>query len=183
MSVTSFKAPTEEERSHDFLWRVHPHVPRRGQIKVFNRSHYEDVLITRAKKWVTVEACKQKFVHIKNFESLVSSNDTVILKFYLNMSKKEQKQRLLARQGTPEKMWKLTSDDASERLLWDDYMHAYTDAINATSTSQSRWFSIPADDKPYARLQIARILEATLASLPLKYPAAMPGVDQLQFAD
>lgn len=181
VSVVSFKSPTDEERNHDFLWRVHAHTPRRGQIRIFNRSHYEDVLFPVTHDWINDEVREKRYIHIRNFEDLLVDNDTVILKFFLNMSKDEQKGRLEARQNDPTKQWKLTPDDERERKLWDRYMTAYDQLIHATSTPDAPWYVIPADYKPYSRLQIAHIVFARLQELALKYPDPMPNVKDMRF--
>jgi len=183
--VTSFKSPTPEERAHDFLWRVHPHVPRKGDIGIFNRSHYEDVLWPVVHDVIPIDSAEleRRYKHIRNFEDLLVDNNTTVIKFFLNMSKAEQKNRLLARQQDPEKQWKLTPDDASERKLWSKYMEAYDRAIVATSTEQAPWYVIPADDKPFARLMVAKIVLAHLSALSPQYPPALPNVASLAFDD
>ncbi|MBX3405868.1 MAG: polyphosphate kinase 2 family protein [Phycisphaeraceae bacterium] len=179
--VTSFKAPTPEELDHTFLWRVHKRVPERGKIGIFNRSHYEDVLIVRVhpellgnsklaidgrgeKLWA------QRYEDINAFERHLARNGTVILKFFLNVSKEEQRKRLLARLNDPEKNWKFNSSDLDTRDKWDDYMRAYEQAIAATSTPWAPWHVIPADHKWVMRAMVASIITHTIRSLDLRFP-------------
>jgi PPK2 family polyphosphate:nucleotide phosphotransferase len=159
--VVSFKVPTAEELAHDFLWRVHAHTPARGEIKVFNRSHYEDVLVARVHKLVPEEVWRARYDHINHFERLLVDSHTVVLKFYLHISKKEQEERLLEREQDPTKFWKLSVGDWQERAHWDDYTKAYEDAINRCSTPEAPWYIVPADKKWFRNLAVAEaIVEA-----------------------
>lgn len=183
--VFSFKVPTSEEYEHDFLWRHYKALPERGRIGIHNRSHYENVLVCKVHpeyilsenipgyadlKKVNKDFWKQRYQSIRNFEEHLTANGTVILKFFLNVSKEEQKQRFLERIEDPTKNWKFSSGDIKERALWDNYMKAYEDAINETSTTDSPWHIIPADKKWFARLAISEIIEDKLKSLNLKFP-------------
>jgi PPK2 family polyphosphate:nucleotide phosphotransferase len=180
--VTSFKQPSAEERDHDFLWRCQKALPERGRIGIFNRSHYEEVLVVRVHKGYLQsqqlpesvkndkEIWKDRFRQIRNWETTLAENGTHVIKFFLNVSKDEQKKRFLDRIEQPEKNWKFNSGDAKERVLWDDYMKAYEDAIENTSTEQSPWYIVPADKKWFTRLAVSEIIIKTLESLDLKYP-------------
>jgi PPK2 family polyphosphate:nucleotide phosphotransferase len=161
-AVASFKVPTDEESAHDFLWRVHRQAPQRGMITIFNRSHYEDVLVTRVHKLIDKDTCEQRYTHIRNFEELLADSKTLILKFFLHISKDEQEQRLLAREQDDEKAWKLSPGDWSERGYWSDYIDAYEDAIGATGTKYAPWYIVPANHKWYRNLYIARKIVETL---------------------
>jgi len=175
--VVSFKAPSSEELGHDFLWRVHQKAPSKGQIGIFNRSHYEDVLITRVHGWVSDKVVKQRFNQIKEFEELLYENGTTILKFFLHISKDEQKERLEERIRDPEKRWKFNEGDLEERKLWKNYMDAFEDVMAATSTDHAPWYIVPANRKWYRNLVIAdRVVEA-LEDMKLKTPPAPAGVN------
>jgi PPK2 family polyphosphate:nucleotide phosphotransferase len=159
--VASFKAPTEEELAHDFLWRVHSRTPAAGDIRIFNRSHYEDVLVVRVHNLVPEPVWKARYDHINAFEKLLVDSNTIVLKFYLHISKAEQKRRLLEREEDPVKSWKLSVGDWEEREHWDDYSAAYEDAINHCSTKKAPWFIVPADKKWFRNLAVAeRLVEA-----------------------
>lgn len=175
--VVSFKSPSSEELSHDFLWRVHQKAPPKGFIGIFNRSHYEDVLITRVHGWVTDKVAKRRFDQIKEFEELLVENGTAIIKFFLHISKEEQKERLEARIQDPEKRWKWNSGDLEERKRWDDYMKAFQDVISATSTEQAPWYIVPANRKWYRNLVVADRVVDALEGMKLKTPPAPAGVD------
>ncbi|MBX3334566.1 MAG: polyphosphate kinase 2 family protein [Nitrospira sp.] len=175
--VVAFKAPSHHELAHDFLWRVHREVPRKGQIGIFNRSHYEDVLITRVHGWVSDKTAKRRFNHIKDFEELLTENGTAILKFFLHISKDEQKERLQERIADPEKRWKWSSGDLEERKLWDDYQKAFEDVIAATSTACAPWYIVPANRKWYRNLVVADCIVDALEDMKLKTPPAPEGVD------
>jgi PPK2 family polyphosphate:nucleotide phosphotransferase len=170
--VTSFKRPSEEERDHDFLWRVHKAVPNYGNIGIFNRSHYEDVLVVRVHNLVPKDVWKQRYDQINRFEQHLAENNYRILKFFLHISKDEQKRRLEARLREPEKLWKFESGDLEERKLWDDYMDAYEDVLSKTSTSHAPWFVIPADKKWYRNLAVAKIIADTLEEMEPGLPKA-----------
>jgi PPK2 family polyphosphate:nucleotide phosphotransferase len=161
-TVTSFKVPTEEELAHDFLWRIHSQTPRVGDIKIFNRSHYEDVLVVRVHKLVAEEVWRERYQHINAFEQSLSDSATIILKFYLHISKHEQKERLLEREKDPAKSWKLSVGDWQEREYWDDYTEAYDDALNHCTTKYAPWFIVPADKKWFRNLAVAEALRDAL---------------------
>lgn len=161
-AVASFKAPTPEELSHDFLWRIHKRTPSKGWMTIFNRSHYEDVLVTRVHKLIDKETCEGRCARIVNFESLLADNKTIILKFFLHISKDEQERRLLDREQEPEKAWKLSATDWHERQYWGDYTNAYEDALGATAAKNAPWYIVPANHKWYRNLAIAETLVHTL---------------------
>lgn len=168
--VTPFKVPTPEELAHDYLWRVHKAVPPKGMIGIFNRSHYEDVLVVRVHSLVPKDVWRQRYEQINQFEKHLAENGVAILKFYLHISKEEQRRRLQARLDDPTKHWKFSVGDLKERALWNDYMAAYEDAVNLTSTPWAPWYVIPADRKWYRNLVVARVLVETLRGLRMKYP-------------
>ena len=161
-SVASFKQPTEEEMAHDFLWRIHAETPAKGQIKIFNRSQYEDVLIVRVHDLVPKHVWRERYDQINAFERLLTDSDTTVLKFYLHISKQEQKRRLLERERNPMKSWKLSAGDWKDRELWDEYTAAYEDVLNRCSTASAPWFIVPADKKWFRNLAIAEILLESL---------------------
>ena len=175
--VVSFKAPSSEELGHDFLWRVHQKAPPKGQIGIFNRSHYEDVLITRVHGWVSDKVVKQRFDQIKEFEELLYENGTTILKFFLHISKDEQKERLEERIRDPEKRWKFNEGDLEERKLWKKYMDAFEDVMAATSTDHALWHIVPANRKWYRNLVVADRVVDALEDMKLKTPPAPAGVN------
>jgi PPK2 family polyphosphate:nucleotide phosphotransferase len=160
--VEAFKVPTEEELAHDFLWRVHKVTPARGVMTIFNRSHYEDVVVVRVRDLVPKTTWEQRYDQIVDFERMLADNGTLILKFFLHISKEEQEERLLAREQDPSKAWKLSAADWRERERWDDYMQAYEDAIVRTSTKHAPWHIVPADKKWFRNLAVA---EATVDAL------------------
>ena len=157
-TVSSFKVPTEKELAHDFLWRVHQQTPGLGEITIFNRSHYEDVLVVRVHKLVPEPVWQKRFDHINAFEKLLTDNKTILLKFYLHISKKEQEQRLLEREEDPKKYWKLSAGDWKERQHWDNYTEAYEDAINRCATPDAPWFVVPANKKWFRNLAVAEAI-------------------------
>lgn len=179
VKVANFKAPTTEELAHDFLWRVHAKTPAKGEIVIFNRSHYEDVLITRVNGWISADLCKTRYRQINAFEEFLSENGTTILKFYLHISKDEQKQRLIERRDTPSKQWKFNPGDLASRSQWDNYMAAYTDAIAATSTRHAPWFVVPANSKLQRNLVISNVICDTLEGLKMDYPKAAEGLEKI----
>ena len=194
--VYSFKTPNSEEYSHDFLWRHYKALPERGKIGIHNRSHYENVLVCKVHpeyilsenipgftdvKKIDKKFWKARYESIRNFEKHLVANGTVILKFFLHVSKDEQKQRFLDRINDPSKNWKFSSGDLKERALWDNYMEAYEDAISETATPEAPWYVIPADKKWYARLAISQVIEEALESLNLKYPV-LPEREAAQLA-
>lgn len=180
--VTSFKAPSPEELDHDYLWRSQKALPERGRIGIFNRSHYEEVLVVRVHPGILEgqllpddvksdkDIWKKRYKQIRNWEEHLAENGTHILKFFLNVSRDEQKKRFLERIDTPEKNWKFSAGDSNERALWDEYMTAYKEALAATSTDAAPWYIIPADKKWFTRAAISQIIVDKLESLDLKYP-------------
>ena len=161
VSVVSFGVPTEEERAHDFLWRVHRHAPRLGEFAIFNRSHYEDVLVVRVHGLVPRSLWKERYDHIADFEELLAEHGTIVLKYFLHISKKEQKERLLERESDPKAAWKLNANDWKEREYWEEYTEAYEDAISKTAAPHAPWTVVPADAKWYRNLVIAEsVVEA-----------------------
>jgi PPK2 family polyphosphate:nucleotide phosphotransferase len=179
VKVASFKKPTEFELAHDYLWRVHRHTPASGQITIFNRSHYEDVLVVRVLGLVPEERWRRRYQHIREFEKLLADEGTTILKFYLHISKDEQKERLQARIDDPEKNWKFDSGDLKQRALWDEYMTAFEVAMAETSTEHAPWYVIPADNKWYRNLVISQIMVDTLEGLHMEYPPPEEGIEGL----
>jgi PPK2 family polyphosphate:nucleotide phosphotransferase len=170
--VVSFKAPNSTELAHDFLWRIHQNVPRNGYIGVFNRSYYEDVLIVKVKNLAPKETIKQRYNHINDFESLLNDEGTRIVKFFLHISKDYQKEQLQERLDTPEKLWKFSSSDIPERMLWDDYQKAYETVFEKCSSPKNPWYIVPAERKWFRNLLIAKVLVETLESMDLHYPEA-----------
>lgn len=168
--AVSFKAPTTHELAHDYLWRVHREVPARGEIVVFNRSHYEDVLIVRVHDWITEAVCRQRYAQINDFERMLALNGTLILKFFLHISREEQRKRLQERVDNADKRWKFDARDLQERKLWDKYMHAYEEAIAATSTECAPWYVVPADSKTNRNIVVSSVLKEALESLKMSYP-------------
>ena len=174
--VAGFKAPTPHELARDYLWRVHHHVPGAGEIAIFNRSHYEDVLITRVNGWIDAAECKRRYRQINDFERMLAETGTTILKFYLHISRDEQKKRLEERRDNPEKQWKFHPGDLAVRAQWDDYMDAYEAAMSATSTAHAPWHVIPANSKLARNLMISRLLIESLEGLKMRYPEPEEGI-------
>lgn len=172
LRIVPFKAPSEIEASHDFLWRVHSQTPAAGELAVFNRSHYEDVLVPRVLEQISKDECQRRYAHIRNFEALLADSGTAILKCFLHISKDEQQERLQARIDNPEKHWKFDTADLEARKHWDDYQQAYADALGATSTEVAPWFVIPADSKPHRNVMVAELIARTMRNLKLEYPPA-----------
>ena len=172
VAVTSFKAPSSLEMSHDFLWRIHAAAPGKGHIGVFNRSHYEDVLIVKVKGWVPEKQIEKRYAHINNFEKLLSDEGTRIVKFYLNISKDYQKEQFEERLAEPAKNWKFNPDDLKERELWSNYMKAFEDVFSRCSTDHAPWYIIPAERKWFRNLLIAKVVLDTLKSMKCEYPKA-----------
>jgi PPK2 family polyphosphate:nucleotide phosphotransferase len=168
--VASFKAPTAEELDHDFLWRVHPKVPGRGEIAIFNRSHYEDVVAARVRRLVPPEVWRSRYRQINDFERLLAETGTVILKFFLHIDKDEQKERFQARLDDPAKRWKFRLGDLEDRALWDQYEAAYEEALSRTSQERAPWYVVPANRKWYRNLVIATVLVKALEDLDIKAP-------------
>lgn len=169
--LASFKAPSKEELAHDYLWRVHQQVPQAGELVIFNRSHYEDVLIVKVHDWIDKAECERRYAQINDFERLLTETGTTIIKCFLHISKEEQKKRFQERLEDPTKTWKFNPDDLKERDLWPQYMEAYEQALKATSTKHAPWYVIPADSKTNRNLLISRLLCHTLKKLDLNYPA------------
>ncbi len=170
VKVASFKKPTSRELAHDYLWRVHRHTPGAGEIAIFNRSHYEDVLVVRVHDYVPAKRWRRRYRHIVEFERLLAEEGTTILKFFLHISKDEQKARFQSRLDEPHKRWKFARGDLAERKLWGDYMRAFEVALSKTSTETAPWYVIPADRKWYRNLVISKILVDTLEGLGMSYP-------------
>lgn len=180
VKVTAFKQPTSYELAHDFLWRVHQAVPSKGFIGVFNRSHYEDVLIVRVDNIAPESVWRPRYDRINQFEQLLAESGTTILKFYLHISKEEQAKRFQARIDDPSKHWKFSFEDLEKRKQWADYMAAYEEMLNQCSTPHAPWYLIPANQKWYRNLAVARITAGTLAKLNPQYPAGTPNLTGLQ---
>ncbi len=178
--VASFKVPTAEELDHDYLWRVHKMVPGKGEMVIFNRSHYEDVLVVRVHGMVSPALCKERFKQIADFEKLLADNGTTILKFYLNIDQAEQKQRLQERLDDATKTWKFNPGDLEERKLWPEYMKAYEEAIEKTSSERAPWYIVPANKKWYRDLVISTLLVETLEKLGMEYPAPPEGLKDIK---
>ena len=168
--VCSFKKPSEAELAHDFLWRVHSQVPSKGQLVIFNRSHYEDIIAVRVKKIFPDEVWKRRQRHVVEFERMLAEEGTTLVKIFLHISKDEQKARLQARLDNPAKHWKIHPEDLVDRAHWDDFMEAYEDVISKTSTEQAPWYVVPADRKWYRNLCVARIMLDTLKRLNMEFP-------------
>jgi PPK2 family polyphosphate:nucleotide phosphotransferase len=178
--ATNFKQPTSHELSHDFLWRIHKAVPSAGMIGIFNRSHYEDVLVARVHELVPRERIEARYGQINTFERHLAENGIVILKFFLHISKGEQKMRLRARLDDATKRWKFSPADLAERKHWDDYMAAYEIALARCSAEWAPWFIVPANRKWYRNAVVARIVRTMLEALDLVYPPDMPGLDKVR---
>lgn len=177
--VSSFKKPSEEELDHDFLWRVHQVVPRRGNIGIFNRSHYEDVLVVRVHNLVPEKRWKRRYELINDFEKLLEETDTTIIKCFLHISKETQRERLQARLDDPDKHWKFNMGDLAERKKWDDYQEAYEAALEKCSTDHAPWFVIPSDRKWYRNLVVSELLKKTLKKMDPQTPAPEGDYDGL----
>lgn len=175
--VVSFKQPSVEELAHDFLWRIARALPRAGNICIFNRSHYEDVLVVRVHNLVAKAEWKSRYDRINTFEKIVTQGGTRIIKVFLHISREEQRRRLQTRLDDPKKRWKFSSSDLAERAYWDDYQRAYEDAMTLCNTSYAPWFIVPADHKWYRNLVISRILRRTLEDMDPQYPPAEKGLD------
>lgn len=166
----NFRAPSEEERARDYLWRVHQQVPRTGEIVLFNRSHYEDVLVVRVRGLIDRKECLRRYHHIREFERMLVETGTTVVKLFLHISKEEQRERLQARADNPAKQWKLLPSDLEARRQWSDYLEAYEDVLRETSTPQAPWHVIPADSKSTRNFIVATLLRDTLAALPMALP-------------
>ena len=178
--TAAWKAPSEEERAHDFLWRIHQKVPAAGEIVIFNRSHYEDVLVPVVKGYITAQETRQRFAQINDFERLLVESGTVVLKFLLHISKDEQRERLQDRLDDPTKHWKFAIADLDERKRWDDYQAAYGEMIAATGTSWAPWTVVPADSKTHRNLMIATAVVDAMRALKLRYPPGDPALAGIQ---
>ena len=183
VQVTSFKQPSDEELGHDFLWRIHQHVPHKGMIGVFNRSHYEDVLIVRVHELVPKKVWKKRYAAINAFEALLTENGTTILKFFLHISKDEQKRRLEDRLREPDKNWKFNPDDLKERALWGEYTEAYEAALSKCNTEYAPWHIVPADHKWYRNYSVTRAIVEAMEAMKLEYPPAAPGLEGIVIPD
>jgi PPK2 family polyphosphate:nucleotide phosphotransferase len=181
--VTSFKVPTKEELAHDYLWRIHKATPRRGYIGIFNRSHYEDVLVVRVHNFVPKEVWQQRYEQINHFEKLLADSGTTILKFFLHISKEEQKERFEARLADPAKNWKFSMGDVEERAYWDDYQRAFEVALSRCSTPWAPWYVIPANHKWYRNLAISRVIVGALENLDMQYPPPLPNAGEIVVPD
>ena len=179
VKVANFKAPTPEELDHDYLWRVHRHVPGKGEIVIFNRSHYEDVLIVRVHELVPENVWRKRYDQINDFERVLAEEGATILKFFLHIDADEQKQRLEARRDDPEKAWKFNPDDLKERALWPVYMQAYADAIGKTSTQWAPWTIVPANRKWYRNLVVAGAIVDALKGLKMRFPDPPPNLGSI----
>lgn len=168
--VRSFKKPSEEELARDFLWRIHDKVPRNGELVVFNRSHYEDIIAVKVKKLFPEKVWKQRFRHVVDFERMLTEEGTTIVKIYLHITREEQKERLESRLVNPDKHWKFNPDDLKDRALWTDFMETYEDLLSKTSTDQAPWYVVPANRKWYRNLVVARIMVDTMKRLNMTFP-------------
>ncbi len=179
LRTQSFKKPTEPELARDYLWRAHAHVPADGELVVFNRSHYEDVLVLRVHGTIDDERAEQRFAHIRDFERMLVEEGTTIVKVFLHISEEEQAERLQSRLDRPDKHWKFSSADVEERAFWADYQRVYQDAIGATSTEQAPWYVVPADRKWYRNLAVSSILVETLERLDMSFPDPEEGLEDV----
>jgi PPK2 family polyphosphate:nucleotide phosphotransferase len=170
VKVASFKVPTSQELAHDYLWRVHQHTPGSGEIAIFNRSHYEDVLVVRVHNLVPKKVWSKRYDHINDFEHILADEGTTILKFFLHISKEEQREQLQERLDTPHKRWKFNPADLDERLLWADYMAAYEEMLSRTSTDYAPWYVVPSNRRWHRDVVIGRILVKTLKDMKMSYP-------------
>lgn len=177
-SVVSFKAPSAEELAHDYLWRVHAHVPRRGMITIFNRSHYESVLVERVHTIVPKSVWSRRYRHINEFERMLGDEGTAVLKLFLHISKQEQKDRLESRLSDRDKNWKFDQNDLKERELWGDYQAAYEDALRLCSTEQAPWYVVPADHKWFRNWLVSDIIVRTLEKMKLRFPPPPEGIER-----
>jgi PPK2 family polyphosphate:nucleotide phosphotransferase len=177
--VASFGVPTEHELARDYLWRVHQQVPRKGELVIFNRSHYEDVLVVRVKNLVPQQVWQKRYHHIREFERMLADEGTIILKFFLHISKEEQRKRLQERLDNPEKRWKFRKGDLEDRKLWDQYQEAFEVAIGQTSTEYAPWYVIPANKNWYRNWLVGSILVETLEGLRMQYPQPQIGLEKI----
>ncbi|NIP30250.1 MAG: polyphosphate kinase 2 family protein [Candidatus Dadabacteria bacterium] len=170
VKVASFKQPTKKELSHDYLWRIHQHTPASGEIVIFNRSHYEDVLVVRVNNYVKKKIWKKRYEHINNFEKMLTDEGTTIIKFFLHISKEEQKLRFMERLDNKEKNWKFSTSDLESRKRWNEYTDAFEDMLNKTSTDYAPWYIVPSNRKWYRNIVISRVIINALENLNMKYP-------------
>ena len=180
--TVSWKAPTEDERAHDYLWRIHQQMPGTGEVVIFNRSHYEDVLVPPVNGWITAAQTAQRFRQINDFERMLSETGTVILKFMLHISSDEQRQRLQERLDDPAKHWKFSEGDLEVRKQWPQYQKAYAELLCATSTPWAPWTVVPSDSKTHRNLMIATLVRARLLALKLRFPPGDPALKKLKVA-
>ena len=179
VKVASFKKPTAEELAHDYLWRVHRHTPASGEIVIFNRSHYEDVLVVRVHGFVPEEVWARRYDHINDFEKMLVDEGTTVVKFYLHISKDEQKERLQERLEVPEKNWKFARGDLAERELWDSYQTAFEAMLTKTSTDHAPWYVVPANRKWYRNIVISEVLIDILQGLDMQWPEPEEGLESV----
>ncbi len=179
-SVTSFKVPTELEKSHDFLWRIHAACPRKGMIGIFNRSHYESVIVERVKELTPPAVWSRRYDHINHFEEMLADEGTTIVKFFLHISKDEQKRRFQDRLDEPDKHWKFSKADLAERASWDAYQDAFAAMLGKCSTTFAPWYVVPANHKWYRNWVLSDTIVRTLEGLDLKYPPAPKGLDKIE---
>jgi PPK2 family polyphosphate:nucleotide phosphotransferase len=180
LRAVGFKAPTSMDLAHDYLWRIHPHVPVWGEIAIFNRSHYEDVLITVVQGLIDEKECKRRYQHILDFERMLSETGTVIVKLFLHISKDEQRQRLQDRLDDPDKQWKFDPNDVVQRKKWDEYQQAYQRAIVATDTDYAPWYVIPSNSKTHRNLLVSTLLLEILQDMKLSFPKPDPALSKLR---
>lgn len=181
--VTSFKQPTPDELDHDYLWRIHQHTPAKGDIAIFNRSQYEDVLVVRVHDLVPKSIWKKRYQQINDFEERLVENGTTVVKIFLHISKAEQKERLQARLDDPDKRWKFNPSDLEDRARWDDFQHAYADMLEKCSTDYAPWYAIPADRKWYRNVVVAAIVADALERMDPQFPDELPGLDDIVIPD
>jgi PPK2 family polyphosphate:nucleotide phosphotransferase len=180
LRAVSFKGPTDVELAHDYLWRIHQQVPVRGEIAIFNRSHYEDVLITRVQKWIDEKESQRRYGQIRDFERMLAETGTVVVKVFLYISKDEQRARLQERLDDPNRQWKFDANDLVQRKLWDDYQRAYERAIEETDADHAPWYVVPADSKTQRNLVVASLLLETMQGLKLSFPPPDPELGALK---
>jgi PPK2 family polyphosphate:nucleotide phosphotransferase len=180
VNIANFKVPTPKELSHDYLWRVHQQTPGKGEIKIFNRSHYEDVLVVRVHSLAPEERWSKRYHHISEFERLLADEGTTVIKFFLHISNEKQRKKLISRRDTPRKQWKFNPNDLSDRALWPDFQQAYQDALNKTSTEYAPWYIVPSNQKWFRDLMVATILVEMLESFQMQYPPAPEGIEEIE---
>lgn len=183
VKVKDFKRPNDVELAHDYLWRVHEHTPRNGRIVIFNRSHYEDVLVVRVNDLVPPKVWKRRYEHIRGFERMLTDEGTTIVKFFLHISRDEQRARLQERLDNPAKHWKFEHGDIAERAHWNAYTEAYEQAISETSTDRAPWYIVPSDRKWYRNLVVSQVLIDELAALQMSYPEPAIGIENITIPD